>query len=165
MKRSIQIQIALVVVSIFVLIGVLFYNPADVEKPTVLVVDFGDGGKRIVGKKVAPAETDSNSIPPPEETGPDSPEPDADAQPDPKLKANTTTTNPDGGEGAAPVPNAPNAAAPKAAPTATPSRRAALMPKGTPPPPTPSPVPTKTLIRLPLGGTIDPNVKIETTTK
>ncbi|MCC6545910.1 hypothetical protein IT570_01985 [Candidatus Sumerlaeota bacterium] len=144
MKRSIQIQIGLVVVSIFVLIGVLFYNPAPVEKPTKIVVDFGDGGKRVVGGNAEPTESDENSIPSPEETDPATLMPVDEASP--AEPAEPT-------DAAASVPAPPAASAEPAQPAL--SRTKANLPKGTPPPPTPTRVPRKTPVHLPGGGTLD----------
>lgn len=124
MKRSIQIQIGLVVVSIFVLIGVLFYNPKDVEKPTEIVVDFGDGNPRAVGggSGAASAQPDAESVNSTDaQPDPASLKPVDKVAPDEKLNANTAVHSP--------------------TPSAT-SAKAALLPKGTPVPLTPRPTPT-----------------------
>ncbi|MEO8377297.1 MAG: hypothetical protein ABI579_06475 [Candidatus Sumerlaeota bacterium] len=146
MKRSIQIQIGLVIVSIFVLIGVLFYNPPDVEKPTEIVVDFGDGGKHAVGAKVASASTDEEAVPASEAVDPGSLTPIEEKTGEPKVKANGAA----GGAKPAPV-----------------SPRAGILPKGTPPPTTPSPVAKRAPIQMPFGRPIvvDPETKIETDAK
>jgi hypothetical protein len=145
MKKSIKFQIGLVGVSIVVLIGVLFYNPPDVEKPTDIVVDFGEGVTKVVGGDSAPEE-EPTSV----EAGEVTPG-------DAGGEELTAVATPAPADKAAPAAPAPVMATPGPAPVnkdeantklepAVPPGRPARAPRGTVPTPmqTPAPIGTPT---------------------